>query len=297
MTRNSKRWLALLLVLVVVLAGCAGSGSNNSMKGGADHANNGASANSGHGGNSNSKSNNDAGSAPKSALVVQQRMLIRNGDVTLSVQTFGKTSQTLTQLASQRGGFVSDSSQRVHHDGNRTWVSGKIVFRIPKGNFSAFFERAKRMGDVEHSNTETTDVTDQLVDLQARLKNLRSQRDKLRSLYKQANDTDSVLSVQKRLSDVQSNIERLEAKQKSLKGQVAYSTVTVTMNESKPTDDVAVAHEKSWYDTGVTAAFLNSVDGVVVMLRAFTVGAAYVLPYLVVLAIPLGVLAVFWRRR
>ncbi|MCO8245875.1 MULTISPECIES: DUF4349 domain-containing protein [unclassified Haladaptatus] len=292
MADSHRRLVALSLVVLVVLAGCAGMGGNDAAKDNAAHGNGGGSNHANRG-----SSNGRSDSAQQSALSVQQRMLIRNGNVSLSVEDFEETRTTLARLAGKRGGFVSDSSQRVHRRGNRTWKSGEVVFRVPKSNFSAFFDRVKRQGEVGESNTGTVDVTDQLVDLKARLTNLRSQRDKLRSLYENASDTDAVLSVQKRLSDVQSEIERLEAKQKSLKNRVAYSTVTVTMRESVPASDTKVSREKSWYDTGVVAAFLDSIDGVAVVLRALVVGAAYALPYLAVLGVPVGAMVVFWRRQ
>ncbi|WP_227373687.1 DUF4349 domain-containing protein [Haladaptatus halobius] len=287
MTARRRRLLALSLVVLVTLAGCAGSGGNNN----ADNA-----ANTVADGGSKSNGDSAATGSQRSALVVQQRALIRTGNVTLNVENFDRSSRNLTETARAQGGFVSDSNRRVHRRGNETWTAGRVVFRIPKGNFSAFFERAKQEGEVEESSTGTQDVTDQLVDLDARLTNLRSQREKLRELYQNANDTEAVLAVQKRLSEVQSEIERLEARQQSLQKRVAYSTVTVTMQEPRPDATTRTGDEKSWYDTGVLAAFLDSVDGALVMLRAIVVGAVYVLPYLVVLGIPVGGAFALWRR-
>lgn len=291
MTTWTRRLAVLSVVVLVVLAGCAGMGGNDAAKDSANH--DGGGSNGGDAGNARPSD----GATPQSALVVQQRALIRTGNVTLSVENFGNASRSLTRVARERGGFVSDSSQRVHRDGNETWTSGSVVFRVPKENFSSFFERVKRAGEVAESSTGTEDVTDRLVDLNARLENLRSQRDKLRALYENASDTEAVLSVQKRLSDVQTDIERLEAKQQSLERRVAYSTVTVRMHEPQPTSDTKSSAEKSWYETGVVAAFLDSVDGAIVMLRAFVVGAAYLLPYLVVLGVPVGGAVLLLRRR
>ncbi|WP_227354349.1 DUF4349 domain-containing protein [Haladaptatus salinisoli] len=286
MTARSSRLLVLSLVVLVALAGCSGSGGDDAKN----------SANGPNGAATRSSGNTADNGQQRTALVVQQRALIRTGNVTLRVENFDRSSRNLTEAARARGGFVSDSNRRVHRRGNETWTSGRVVFRIPKGNFSAFFERAKRVGEVEESSTGTRDVTDRLIDLEARLGNLRAQREKLRELYRNANDTEAVLAVQKRLSKVQSEIERLEAKQQSLQKRVAYSTVTVTMQEPRPDAATKTGDEKSWYDAGVLAAFLDSVDGTFVVLRAMVVGAAYVLPYLVVLGIPVGGAFALWRR-
>ncbi|MFH5798544.1 DUF4349 domain-containing protein [Haladaptatus sp. CMAA 1911] len=295
MTTRTRKLAVLSLVLLVALAGCSGMGGDDAAKENGNY-DTGRSDGGGSGGGNAGDGQADGGSPAQSALVVQQRMLIRTGDLSLSVESFDNASRVLTEFASERGGFVSDSSQRVHRRGNDTWTTGKVVFRIPKDDFSAFFERAKQAGEVQESNTGTEDVTDQLVDLKARLDNLQSQRDKLRALYENASDTEDVLAVQKRLSAVQSDIERLEAKQQSLEGRVAYSTVTVRMQEPQPDSEAETPAEKSWYDTGVVSAFLDSVDGVVVMLRAFVVGIAYLLPYLAVLGIPVGAVLLVRRR-
>jgi hypothetical protein len=133
-----------------------------------------------------------------------------------------------------------------------------------------------------------------LVDIEARLENLRAEREQLRALYERANTTEDVLAVQRELSDVQQEIERLEARQQSLQDQVAYSTLTVRLEEPRPTPG-RVAPDR-WYDTPVLSAFLESVDGAVVALRAAVVGFAFALPYLVVFGIPLAAVGIGVRR-
>jgi chromosome segregation ATPase len=134
-----------------------------------------------------------------------------------------------------------------------------------------------------------------LVDLEARLSNLRAERDRLRTLYERANTTEDVLAVQRELSEVQGEIERLEAQKRSLEQRVAYSTLTVELREPGPVRDYV---REEWYDTPVLEAFLESVNGVLVVGRALVVAFAYALPYIVAFFAPLAVLAaVAWRFR
>jgi len=74
-------------------------------------------------------------------------------------------------------------------------------------------------------------VTRRVADLEARLKSLNAERDRLRELYEQANTTEDVLAVQRELADVQREIETTEAQLRTLENQVAYSTVTVDFRE------------------------------------------------------------------
>lgn len=216
-----------------------------------------------------------------------ERIRIRTGEVSLEVETFGPAVENLTGATRRYGGFVSDTDRERHRDANRTWTTGRVVLRVPRENFSALLSAATAEGTVLSVGTDTQDVTEQVVDLQARLENLRAQRDRLRELYDRANETEDVLRVGRRLSDVQSEIERIEGRLQVLEDRVAYSTLTVRVREPRPEPASEPRAEPAWYDTGVMAAFLASVDGVVLALRALVVGVAYLLPYLLVFGLPL----------
>jgi hypothetical protein len=223
--------------------------------------------------------------------------VIKNGRVAVEVDSYEETSRNLTRAVERYGGYVADTEQRVSTRNNRSYTDGELVLRVPSDNFSRLIEDAKAEGRVEYVRTNTTDVTDQLVDLEARLSNLRAERDRLRTLYDEAEDTEDVLAVGERLSDVQGEIERLEARKQSLEDRVALSTVRVDVDERRPN---RIVDTEEWYDVGLLAAFLDSVNGAWVTLRALSVLFAYALPYLVVFGLPfLGAVVGLrrWRRR
>jgi hypothetical protein len=225
---------------------------------------------------------------------VHGRARIKTGQIALQVEDFDATRNTLTRRVRQHGGYVSDVSQRQHRKGNRTWSTGEITLRVPAENFSTLRNDTKGTGVVLREDVSTRDVTDQLVDLNARIENLARQRDRLRTLYDRANETEELLAIQAQLSDVQGEIERLEAQRESLRRQVSYSTLTVELREPEPGSlqiDPPAYHERPLVD-----AFLSSVDGVIVLVQSAVVTVAYVLPYLVVLAV-VAIPVWVWRRR
>ncbi|WP_115863403.1 DUF4349 domain-containing protein [Halorussus litoreus] len=299
MARDRRRWLiAVALVLLVALAGCSGSGGGDAGGGGApataaaeDVQDQGTAA-------EKSGDGERAGSADYGAQDGQtrQRALVRTGTVALTVDDYDATRRNLTQRTRAYGGFVSDTGEQVHTRENRSWTTGELVLRVPKENFSALLEETKRAGEVREASTGTKDVTDQLVDLGARLENLRNQRDQLRELYEEANETETVLQIQERLSEVQTEIERLEAQRESLRQRVAYSTLTVGLNEPEPESSATVDPDK-WYETGLLSAFVSSARGVVVVARGLAVGLAYATPYLLAFGVPVVGAVAFWRRR
>lgn len=217
--------------------------------------------------------------SPEGEADVADRQLIHTGEVTVQVDDVRVASDEVRGLVAERDGFVSEATQETHGADNETWRSATLVVRVPSGTFDGSIAALEELGEVERLATETEDVTDQLVDLKARLENLRVERDRLRDLFEDANETRDVLAVQDELSSTQEEIERLEAQRESLEERVAYSTVVVHLTEEEPEPEGEPA-EPAWYETSVSDAFVDSVGGVVVAGRAVVVGAAYATPYL-----------------
>ncbi|WP_410764528.1 DUF4349 domain-containing protein [Haloferax sp. DFSO60] len=277
-----KRLKLIFVALMVLLAGCAGAGAGDggsAQSGGAESADfddgTSVSVETGSGG--------DAEEERVDSLQVQQRAVIKNGFIDLTVENFSQSQTDVESTASSYGGYISDSNENVNRRSGGTYRSGTLTVRVPSEDFEAFMSDMKEVGEVEHVETNSQDVTDQLVDIEARLSNLRVQRDRLRELYENANTTEDVLAVEARLTEVQTEIERLEAQQASLESRVALSTVRVHLSEQPP-------GPAQWYDVPVLQAFLESIDGVFVTLRALVVALAYALPYLVVFG---GLFALF----
>jgi cell division septum initiation protein DivIVA len=285
---NRSRSITVVLVLLVLLAGCGGS-AGSAQGGGGDaatvaEANVEAERAADAGGGDGGDGGGDAGAQSDGSLTAG-RSIIRTGEVQLRVENFEAARANLTAAVEARGGYVSDSTKEVNDYGEESWTSGRVVLRVPAENFSGTMTAVESEGRVLGSSTSTEDVTEQVVDLQARLENLRAERERLRELYQRANDTEDVLAVERRLSEVQTEIERTEARLQSLERRVAYSTITVEMREPRPDRPAP----DQWYDTPVLAAFLDSVHGVGVVLRAAVVGFAYAAPYLLVFLTPFAV--------
>ncbi|MFB6127552.1 MAG: DUF4349 domain-containing protein [Halolamina sp.] len=283
------------LVGLVLLAGCAGAGSGGA--GGEDagaqqaglEATGTPAATGGAGGGSEADVERQSGadvSAGGAGAAAANRKRIKTGTVALRVDDFEAAAENVTRLTVAAGGYVQTSSREVRTVDGAEYTVGRLVLRVPKENFSRTFERLQAEGEVQSSSTDSKDVTDRLVDIEARLENLRAERDRLRTLYEEANETEDVLRVERRLSEVQERIERLEARQRTLRNRVAFSTITVRLSEPRPEPE----HEppERWYDTPVVGAFLDSVSGVLVTARALAVATAYVAPYLAVFGLPLA---------
>ena len=305
----SRRSLVLLLVALVALAGCSAGGLGDSAApAGGDASSGGDGGDGGGGGGAPMATEAAATGAPaeadaaggSAAAQARARALIRTGEIRLEVDDFDRARDRLISAAESRGGFVADSAETTHREDNRTWTEGRLVLRVPSESFTPTFREVKSVGTVERADSSTKDVTDQLVDLEARLRNLEARRDRLRTLYEEANGTEDVLRVGRELSEVQGKIERLEAQRRSLEDRVAMATITVRFSEPRPepTPTPTPTPEPAYHETGLGAAFLASVNGAVVAVRTIAVTVAYAAPYLLVFGLPVGLVGVgLYRSR
>lgn len=282
----TRAWTALAVVALLVLAGCSGGSVETGQvsQAGAD-------------------GGADLDAAPEStpaadqatvAAVQQDRQLIRTAQARVTVASFDRARDELVSVVEANGGFVGSSTRERRGQGNRTWTEGRLVLRVPADNYSAVIAAVNESGEVVSFQEETRDVTEQVVDLEARLENLRAERDQLRRLFEQANDTEDVLAVQERLSDVQEEIERTEARLTQLRRQVALATITVRLAEEPPEREEP--DRDRWFDTPLAQAFAESVSGVVTTIRATGVLFAFALPYLLAFGLPLVAVAAGVRR-
>jgi hypothetical protein len=278
--------MTVAVACLLVLAGCSGGADTGATQ---------ASLGGDGGGAEDMEAEATATATGEASGSSGDRMRIRTAEFRIRVDAFEQSRSNLSAAVDQHGGYVSNVNVNSHERGNETFTDGRIVYRVPAENYSAFTAAVRDEGTVLSENENVDDVTRQHADLEARLESLKAERDRLRELYEQANDTEDVLAVQRELADVQREIERTEARLQTLENQVAYSTVTVDLREERPAYE---PDREKWYDTGIIAAFLESVDGAIVAVRALVVGIAYALPYLVVFGLPAyGLFAVVRRVR
>jgi len=166
--------------------------------------------------------------APESSMteVRPDRMLIWKAHLGIQVWSVSNAVAEAIALAERQGGFVerkSDSGEQ----------SADLTLRVPARTFKTAVASLEALGTVTYRNIEGEDVTEQYIDVEARLKNKIVLRDRLKQLLEKATDVKDVLAIETELNRVQADIDSMEGRIKSLKGQVEYATVTLSL-ERKP---------------------------------------------------------------
>ena len=182
------------------------------------------------------------GSSPDQARAdPEQRLIVRVGALELEVTDVQAAYAQARQLALRLGGYVGDSQFATDRAGRPT---ATVVLRIPADRYEEALEALRPMAKkIVLEQSKETDVTSQVVDLDARLTNLRASEAALVKLFDRAGKISDILEVQRELTGVREQIEQLTAQKQMLEKQAALATLTVTF-EMAP-EPVAAA-TKSW---------------------------------------------------
>jgi hypothetical protein len=163
------------------------------------------------------------------AEIPQVRKLIKKADVAIEVNDCQITAQELATLVQRASGFILSSELRSHNGNAR---NGRTVFKVAPEHFEGVIQAMKSFGKIERVSVTGEDVTEEYVDLQARLDNFKRVKERLNTVLEdQAKNVKDILEVERELGRVGQEIETIEGRLKYLNRQVDLSTVTVEYHE------------------------------------------------------------------
>ena len=166
-----------------------------------------------------------------------------------------------------------------------------VTVRVPTDRYADFVAEAAKLGRVLTESETSDDVTQQHVDLKARLGNLQAEQSRLRQLFARATSVKDMLAVEQELTRVQGDIESMQAQITYLERQAARATVTLELTEPKPIVRPAGT------DWGVSAALTDSIRAFVATMNSLIVLLGPVIALLVFLGLPAGLISWLVVRR
>ena len=165
------------------------------------------------------------------------RKIIRNATLTLEVEQPAKAAQRVASIAEAHGGFVvtSDARQQTPARGERPYEVVTVELRVPAAQFDAALADIRGAGgSVTAEKITGKDVTEEYIDLEARLRTQRALEEQLMQIMKRAGAVDDAISVQRELTNVRTEIERVEGRRRFLENQSSLSTISVTLQPPAP---------------------------------------------------------------
>jgi Domain of unknown function (DUF4349) len=222
----------------------------------------------------------NANSAETTAPTASKPQLIRTARLQLSVRSIDQAlTEIRTQLKTQQGDIYNFDDMRGNGNDRR---SATLELKVPQENLDRTLEALGKLGNVINTQVKSADVSNQLVDTEARLKNLRQQETMTQKIMDRSGGIKDVLAVSKELAQVRDQIERLDAQVKQLKGQVAFSTITLSLEEAvagtpSRSDDLGLQVQDTWNRS------TRSASGLIRGLFLFGVGVIPFVPFLLLL--------------
>lgn len=167
---------------------------------------------------------------------VADRKIIRNSDFIIETDDPTEGQRKATSIAESLGGFVVTSESK-QNDIVRPGMPGQVVkvtIRIPSSQFGQAVETIRGFGRVIDEKESGQDVTEEYIDLEARIRTKKALEAQFLEIMKQAKKVSEALEVQTQIANVRSEIESLEGRRRFLENRAALSTINITLQTPAP---------------------------------------------------------------
>lgn len=212
---------------------------------------------------------------------IEAAQIVKTGALSLEVADIDQSTTLAKAAVAGLGGTVSQSNR----SGSGDYLTASITFRVPSARWDDTLTALHKLGSkILSEETNSTDVTSQVVDLDARLDNLKRTEAALQAIMNKAVLMADVLAVQNQLTQTQGQIEQLTAQRDHLTNQAAMSTLTVTFQ--LPSKTVTTQAAQGWTLSG-------QIDQAGAALVRVGQGLATIGVWLLVVVLPIGLAALF----
>lgn len=222
-----------------------------------------------------------------------ERKIIRNADLQLEAASPEEAQQKITAIAESKDGFVVESQQSSSDVRSSSRDIVTMTVRVPAAKFNeSLDEIRKTAARVIVETIKSDDVTEEFIDIEARLKAKKALETQFLEIMKQAKSVDDALSVQKQLAEVRGEIEKIEGRKRFLETQASLSTIKIRVQTPASFSTNSTGF---FYRLGesISSGFdfaLSFILGLVTFLVA-------ILPFVIFIVLPiLLVLRYLWRK-
>lgn len=199
------------------------------------------------------------------------RTIIRDGSVSLEVESVAQSFERVRQIAETSGGFVAESN----FSGTGQHQAASLVIRIPAERFGDVVAELQGIAvEVRSSTSNSQDVTEEFTDLEASLRNLRAVEQQYLTLLGKAESIEDILLVQDRLSGVRYELERVQGRLNLLDNLASLATIRVSLQPTAAALAQADTGNGGFADR-VSDAWASSLDAIESVATGFVVGLVW----------------------
>lgn len=284
--------LAASLIGLVALAGCSASdmGGDNAAPGGAPAFDAEQDSDRGVAGAPEAPAptvatNSDSSETAPTAL--EERALIYSGTITVGVESVVRAADEAIAMTIGLGGVVAGDSRTIDGD----FSQAMLILRVPADDFTSTLDRLGRLGTEESRQVKADDVTDQLVDLDARIATQEASVNRVRDLLARAQTIAEIVTLESELTRRQAELDSLKQRRAATAGLVALSTITVVLHGP----DAVIAPEEP--ETGFLAGLKAGWKGFLASVTIVLTVAGWLLPWAIAFGAPILIVLWILRRR
>ena len=188
---------------------------------------------------------------------------------------------------------TSEAKQRENIDPSKRTLDIKLVVRIPSNKFGGALDEIKQLaGNLSEANVTGQDVTEDFIDLEARIKTQKALELQFLEIMKQAKKVGDALEVQRQTAEVRTEIEKLEGRKRFLENRSSLSTLTVNIHAPK-----VITVNPTGFAHTVRDAVSDSLELAFGMLIFFLRTVIVLLPVGVFIGLPAGLILRYLTRR
>jgi Domain of unknown function (DUF4349) len=224
---------------------------------------------------------------------VTERKIIRNADLQLEANAPEETQQKIAAIAESKGGFVIESTQSSSDVKVTTRDVVSMTVRVPTEKFGEALGEIRQSGNrVIIETVKGQDVTEEFVDIEARLKAKRALEEQFIEIMKRSNSVADALNVQRELSNVRGEIEQIEGRKRFLENQTSLSTIKIRI---QPPTAFSASSSGFFYQLqqAISSGFSFALNFILVLITLF-IG---ILPFLIFIVLPVYLLIRYLLRR
>ncbi len=176
-----------------------------------------------------------AGAAPQEAAQRQNlpgldRMIIRTVTMTISVANVQEAYRQVERIVAEQNGLIAGS--QIRQDGDRTTATMTVRVPADPATYQVTLERLRGIAErVVDEQAQAQDITEEYVDLESRLRNLRASEESLLALLSRAQRVEDILAIQRELTNVRGQIEQIQGRKQALERRADMATITLQIRE------------------------------------------------------------------
>jgi hypothetical protein len=237
-------------------------------------------------GDTNAQSQSGTGNqAP--TTIDEDRSLIYTGTITVKVDSVSAMADRAIAAAIGAGGIVAGDNRVIDEDRSQA----TLILRVPTARFSSTLDALAKLGEEESRQVQTQDVTDQIVDLDARVATQEASVSRVRDLLGRAQTIAEITNLESELTRRQAELDSLKQRRAKLGGLVALSTITAVLHAP------AAAGAPEEPETGFLAGLKNGWDGFLASVAIVLTVAGWLLPWAIAIGLPVWLVLWLLRRR